>query len=204
MTDVIEQSGRRGDLQTLYRSFDNGAYEAPTVALAPYDETTGAALTIDIVHHEVHEGEMFHVAHTNASVSNGASVDVLLVTGAKEAHTVWEVFAGGLVSVYLYEGPTATPGTALNAYNMKRTSTREPTATVTHTPTGITTGSVALVNGRILPGGNSPTTRVGGGIRAGSEWILKPATKYLLRVNNGSGGAIPINVVLEWYEETVA
>ncbi len=204
MTDVIEQSGRRPDLQTLYRSFDDGAYKAQTVALAPFDETTGAALMIEVAHHEVHEGEMFHVAHTNPSVSNGANVDVLLVTGAKDCHTVWEVFAGGLVSVYLYEGPTATPGTALTAYNMKRSSLNAPTATVTHTPTGVTTGSLALVNGRILPGGNSPQTRVGGGIRAGVEWILKPATKYLMRVNNGSGGAIPINVVLEWYEETVS
>jgi hypothetical protein len=117
---------------------------------------------------------------------------------------VWEVFAGGLVSVYLYEGPTATAGTALTAYNMKRSSLIAPTATVTHTPTNVTAGSVALVNGRILPGGNSPTTRVGGGIRSGIEWILKPSTKYLMRVNNGSGSNTPINIVLEWYEETVA
>lgn len=55
------------------------------------DNTTGAPQTIDTVHHEVHEGEMFHASHTNGSVANGASVDLLLSTGYKECHTVFEV-----------------------------------------------------------------------------------------------------------------
>ena len=185
----------------LYRDF--GTYEAPVVALAPFDTTTGAAIVMDTIHHEVHEGEMFHVSHTNGSVANNASVDVLLVTGADvESHTSWEVFAGGQVTVYLYEGATTSAaGTALTAYNMRRNSLNAPDATVTHTPTVTATGSVALVNGRILPGGTSPTTRVGGGIRSGAEWILLPGTKYLMRITNKSGGTIAINVALEWYEE---
>ncbi len=147
---------------------------------------------------------MFHAGHTFASVANGASADILLSLGAKEAHTVFEVFAGGQVSIYLYESPTVTEGnegTAVTAYNMKRSSANEPGATVTHTPTVGDTGSVALINGRILPGGTSPQTRVGGGIRQGVEWILAPTAQYLLRVTNTSGGTIAINVGLEWYEE---
>lgn len=184
---------------TLWRDF--GTYEAQTMALAPFDETTGAALMIDVVHHEVHEGEMSHAAYTNASVANGANVDFQLTTGLKEAHTTWEVFAGGQVTVSLYEAPTTSGGTAVTAYNMKRESTNTPLSTVVHTPTVTATGSVALVNGRILPGGTSPQTRVGGGIRSGAEWILKPSTKYMMRVNNTSGSTIAVNVVLEWYEE---
>lgn len=184
----------------LYRDF--GTYEAPVVALASFDEVTGAALTIDIVHHEVHEGEMFHAAYTNGSVSNTANADFQLTTGAdKEAHSTFEVFAGGQVTVYLYEAPTTSGGTAIAAYNMKRISTNTPTATCVHTPTVSSVGTVPLVNGRILPGGTSPTTRVGGGLRVGVEWILKPSTKYLLRATNTSGGTIAVNIVLEWYEE---
>lgn len=171
---------------------------------AMQDGTTGALLTIETVHHEVHEGEMFHAAYTNGSVANNGTVDVLLTTGAKEAHTVWEVFAGGQVTVSLYEAPTTSAaGTAVTAYNMKRSSTNTPTAAVTHTPTVSATGTVTLVNGRILPGGTSPTTRVGGGIRANAEWIMKASTKYLMRITNKSGGTIAINAVLEWYEEAV-
>lgn len=185
----------------LYRDFDT--YEAQVVAIAPFDATTGAALVMETVHHEVHEGEMFHAAYTNGSVANGANLDLQLTTGAKEAHTTWEVFAGGQVTVSLYEAPTTSGGTAVTAYNLKRSSTNTPTGAVAHTPTVTATGTVTLVNGRILPGGNSPQTRVGGGIRSGAEWILKPATKYLMRVNNSSGSTIAVNCVLEWYEEAV-
>lgn len=168
------------------------------------DHTTGALIVMESVHHEVHEGEMFHASYTASSLANGNNLDMLLVVGASEVHATWEVFAGGQVTVTLYEAPTiqaAGDGTAVTAYNMKRASTNAPTATVFHTPTVTATGTTTLVNGRILPGGTSPTTRVGGGIRSGAEWILKPSTKYLMRANNSSGGAIAINVALEWYEE---
>lgn len=166
-----------------------------------FDPVTGAPVTIDSVHHEVHEGEMFHAGYTVASVANGASVDLLFTVGAKEAHATFEVFAGGQVSVHLYEAPTVANGTAITIYNMKRSSANEALSTVKHTPTVTATGSVALVSGRILPGGTSPQTRVGGGIRQGVEWILAPGTAYLLRVANGSGATIAVNVGLEWYEE---
>lgn len=204
MADIIVPGGPRTDIESLYRQFDGGAYEALTVSLAPFDDTTGAPIFMDVVHHEVHEGEMFHAAYTNGSVANGASLDMMLTTGAKEAHTSWEEVAGGLVTVYLYEGvTTSAEGTAVTAYNMHRGKVNTPTGTVTHTPTVTATGTTALINGRILPGGTSPQTRVGGGIRSGSEWILEPSTKYLMRVTNGSGAAIAVNVVLEWYEEDV-
>jgi hypothetical protein len=187
VTDVIVGGGPQGT-QAKYRSFDGGAFEALVHTLAPYDETTGAALVIDTVHHEVHEGEMFHCAYTNGSVANNGTVDLLLSTGAKEAHS-------------LYEAPTVANGTAVAVYNMKRAASNTPLSTVKHTPTVTNVGAAALVNGRILPGGNSPTTRVGGGIRSGAEWILAPNTQYLMRVVNTSGASIAINVVLEWYEE---
>lgn len=138
------------------------------------DDTTGALLTIETIHHEVHEGEMFHAGYTVASLANENNVDVLLVCGAKEVHATWEVFAGGQVTVTLYEAPTITEGnegTALTEYNMKRASSITALSAVYHTPTVGATGTTTLVNGRILPGGNSPQTRVGGGIRSGAEWI---------------------------------
>ncbi len=189
--------------KTLFREFteDGVTFAARAVTLAPSDETTGAALVITTEHHEVHEGEMFHAGRTVASLANGGNMDLLLTTGTKECHTVFEVFAGGQVTVSLYEGPTVADGTAVPVYNMKRSSANTALATVKHTPTVTDVGEVALVNGRILPGGTSPTTRVGGGIRQGIEWVLAPETDYLLRVNNSSGGAIAVNAGLEWYEE---
>ncbi len=174
--------------------------------LAASDPVTGMPVVIDVVHHEVHEGEMFHAENTFGTVANGGTVDVLFLPGTvKECHTTWEVFAGGQVAVFLYETVTASAnGSAVPAWNMKRNNAGTPSAVVTHTPTVTDVGGTALINGRVLPGGNSPQTRVGGGIRSGAEWIFKPATKYLMRVVNTSGSGIAVNVGLEWYEETPA
>lgn len=202
--DIIVPLGPRGDIQQLYRSFDGGAYEAQVVSLAPFDDESGAALMIDSVHHEVHEGKMWHAAYTNGNVANTAVVDLLFHTGVGvDAHSAWEVFASGAVTVSLYESPViSNTGVVLTAYNMNRAMTTTAASLVYSSPTITSTGTVALVNGRILPGGSSPTTRVGGGIRSGAEWILKPNTYYLMRVTNTSGAAAVINVVMEWYEET--
>lgn len=198
--DITVTDGMTG-VDRLFRDF--GTYQAETVALAPFDEETGASVTIDVVHHEVHEGEMFHASYTNAALGNGNAVEMLFhVGGAVDAHTVFEVFAGGQVTVSLYESPTVgANGTALNIYNMNRGITATSNSQVYHTPTISDTGSVALVNNRVLPGGTSPQTRVGGGIRSGAEWILAPGKNYFLRVSNTSGGTIAVNIGLEWYEE---
>ncbi len=201
--DVIVPMGPTGDIQQLYRSFDNGAWEAPVVSLAPFDDATGAAIVIDTIHHEVHEGEMWHGERTVTGVSDAASLNYVLHTGgAVDAHVVFEILASGLVTVSLFESPTvASLGTAMSTYNMNRLMTTTANSQLYHTSVVTSTGSVALVNSRILPGGNSATTRVGGGVRQGTEWILAPGTNYLLRITNLSGSSASINTVVEWYEE---
>lgn len=199
--DVIVPGGPVGGMAQLYRDF--GDYQAQVVSLAPFDDQTGGAVVMDVVHHEVHEGEMWHGERTATDVANGAAVDLLLhVGGAYEAHTVFEVLASGQVTVSLWESPTVgANGTQMVAYNMRRSITETSHSQIYHTPTISATGSVALVDGRLLPGGTSPQTRVGGGIRQGIEWILAPGQFYLLRVRNSSGSAVTINTVVEWYEE---
>lgn len=198
--DVIVPGGPVGGFAQLWRDF--GTYQAQTVSLAPFDEATGAALMIDTVHHEAHEGEMFHASQVWSSVNNAATVDLAVaVTTTHDAHLTFDVVAGGQVLVQLWEGPTyASLGTALPAWNMNRTFTNTAGSVIYATPTITSTGVITLVQ-RILPGGNSPTTRVGGGIRQGSEWVLAPGTVYLMRVTNQSGSAVPVNVAAEWYEE---
>ena len=200
--DVITTDGPlTTGMARLYRDF--GDFQTEVVSLAPFDESTGAAIVIDTIHHEVHEGEMWHAERTALAVADGASVDLLMhVGGAIENHTVFEVLASGQVTVSLWESPTfGALGTAMTPYNMRRSITETSRSQIYHTPTITSTGSVALVDGRLLPGGTSPTTRVGGGIRQGVEWILAPGTYYLLRVRNNSGAAATINTIVEWYEE---
>jgi hypothetical protein len=167
------------------------------------DAITGAMVSIEVIHHEVHEGEMFYAEHVNTNVANAVSLDILITTGAKYDHIVFNLGVGGQTLVYLYEGPNASGGTSVPIYNMNRPSANAPLSIVTHTPSVVATGSVALVNGRLLAGGTSPQTRVGAGVRAGTEFILKPSTKYLIRATNNSGAGIAINIALEFYEEAV-
>lgn len=166
------------------------------------DEVTNALLTIDIAHHEVHEGEYYRAGYS-ASVNNSASVDVLLQTAAKYCHVVLEANVAGAAQAYFYEAPTVSAaGTAMAEVNLNRPKSATETATmvVTHTPTVPSVGTTPIVNGRYLPGGtggNRPGTQA----RAG-EIILKLNTYYLFRITNISGQSAILNAVLEWYEET--
>lgn len=174
--------------------------DPPPGAQDQFDSITGALIMIDTVHHEVHEGEMFSCEHS-ASVLNSASLDFHFKTGTKHSHTAPVINAGGSIQIYLYEAPTLnTNGTSIPVRNMKRSSSNVAGATAFHTPSVGGVGSTALINGRLLPGGTSPTTRIGGSAR-NTEWILKPSTSYLLRCTNVSGGTIVINPVIEFYEE---
>jgi hypothetical protein len=167
------------------------------------DAATGALKTIDVVHEEVHEGEMFLAEYSAASVADGGTVRLVLTAGARQPHLSFNVSAGGACQVYLYEGSTSVGGTAVPTYSYNRSGTITPTMAVAHSPSAGTVGTVALVNGRYLAGGNSSNTRIGGGVRQGVEFMFAPSTKYILDTVNKSGGAITVNVATEWYEETV-
>lgn len=157
-------------------------------------------VAMDSLHHWVHRGFMFQAEYVNASLNNGANLDILLETGAEDTHLQYLVNAGGACRVYLYEGPTALRGTEVTPYNMRRAmANRLPTMKISHTPTVSATGT-ELVPGRYLPGGTSPTTRVGAEVRAGTEWVMKANTTYLIRVNNVSGGSIVADLALSFYE----
>lgn len=172
----------------------------PIRVVSPVDDINGAVEMMDIVHHEVHQGEMFHTEYS-ASVNNGANLDVQVTTiETKESHMTAVVAAGGQCLVYLYEAPNTSAGTGLSVYNMRRINTTHTSPyTAVHTPTVTGVGTTPLINGRLIPGGTATPSRVGGETRAATEWILAPNTKYLLRITNNSGGAIVIHVTIEAY-----
>ena len=159
----------------------------------------GELLTIlEHVHWMVHRGYLFQAEHA-ADVANNANLDVLLTTGSKEAHIRFVIPAGGACRVYLYEATTASSGTNVSIINLRRLSANTPETVIVHGPTVGALGT-ALIPGRFLPGGASPTTRIGGEVRDQAELVLKPNTKHLLRTQNVSGGTITINPIISFYE----
>ena len=170
----------------------------------PIDEVSGALITIDYAHHEVHEGSMFVAAYKSpdgADVANDAELRYLFQVGAKACHLDWLVVGGGDLEIFAYESTTfSNAGTSVPAGNMNRTSANVATMTVTHTPT-ITDNGNQLLNA-FIPGGDG-NRAVGGLLRGDAEWILAPNTVYYLRCINRSGSAVPIGAIFEWYEKSV-
>jgi hypothetical protein len=70
----------------------------------------------------------------------------------------------------------------------------------THTPTISDLGT--QIDYALMPTLSAVGSNVGGvtGPDIGEEWVLKPSTKYLLRLTNNSGGAVDVGFHLFWYE----
>lgn len=177
--------------------------EDRTATAVSIDAKVGGIVTTDHVHHEVHEGEMFVASYTvphGSELANDASLDILIVTAAKEAHLFASIGVGGDCEVLFYEdATTSAAGTALAENNMNRRSSATAVETITHTPTVSTTGTLLLQT--FLPGGSGPQAG-GGASRSNTEWLLDINSKYLLRITNRSGSTIQASATLQWYSET--
>ncbi len=182
----------------LVNPFSTGGDDDDEGQLLLTDEITGALTTIELQHHEVHEGESFEASYFTLSLANNSSIDFRLPTGNKYCHFVFDCSCGGNAEVQFYASANLAGGTPLTAWNMNRPSANTATLNVYHTPAVIGTGT--LVYNAALPGGKGPNA--GGGVaRQNTEWILKLNTVYLLRLFNRSGSAQPSSIVVQWYEE---
>lgn len=165
-----------------------------------FDEVSKHIVVLQHTEHRVHGGGLY-LGEYSASVADTNSMELLITTGSKFPHMSFAIAAGGQVTVYFYESTSKTGGTEITTRNFNRNHSDNNGVTVAHTPSGSGDG-VALIDGRLIPGGAgaAPQSRVGGDARSGTELVLKPNTKYLLRVTNTSGGTIDINPVLNYYE----
>jgi len=172
---------------------------------ATVDADTGSLKTIDTAHHEVHEGEFFHLGHFFSDVADTASADILIRVGAsKNLHINFRAVAGGACDVFLYEGTTVTSngspnyGTAITPYDKNRETANTATGNYYYGPTIDAVGTELVRD--LLLGSTRPQSIIGGEVRSNSEWILKKGQTYLFRVTNGSGGALDIDIEIEFYE----
>jgi len=160
----------------------------------------GSAIgTLDYAHKEIHSGSSFTVSY-KADIAQSGVLDLLIVTPntSKYAHMTYEIDCELETDMLLYEGVTATAGSAVVAYNRDRNNLTAATVVVTSTPTAITEGTTVIRSFHI---GSGKTT--GGGDRAAHEFILKKNTKYLFRLTNAiSNAANYMAVKLDWYEHT--
>jgi hypothetical protein len=165
--------------------------------------TSAFAETRDSDHVHRHNGSYFvHSGEVALTASGGLtpSISHLLRIPAD----VWIKLVGlrftinsGDLKVYLYEAPTTTATGALHAgVNVKRYSPRQSAMIISHTPT-------ITANGLFLDGFEaSGTVQTGSqGGSAVAEFLLAPATDYLILMTNVSNQALNLFYQFEFIEE---
>ena len=187
----------------LKNSFDTAA-KAIKITANEKDTISDALVTIDITHHEIHDGNHY----TKTFVETKLSSQFLNITFKKgvaanaKRHVSFEVGANQSGAVYLYEQikTSAAGGTTYTLLNNNRTSTK---ACAYRLITGKTTFSSStgtlLVSGQY--GANLGAQRFGGSANSRNEWVFKSTKEYLLRYDPAAN-TTGIMVTVTLYEES--
>lgn len=161
----------------------------------------GGMITIGRNHREVHEGEFFTISYTFLAVPNNGFARLRFLTGVKQFHYGVEVISEGKALAKLLRGTTYTAdGTSVPAVNNSCASSNVAILTAFHTPTIDVAGSeLSPVNGLLILGGTGPLS-VGSSVKSDEERIAAVTQDYLAEVQNVSGLAKDITVLIGGYE----
>lgn len=152
----------------------------------------------DHAHQKIHEGNFYNCGHYNNALAAGANLDILITTGVNYGAHVSPLVVniGGDAELRLYEGVTVSvSGTALVAWNARRSSTNTTESSHYHTPTVIGVGT-QLGPTRFISGAC-------GQAQVDTEAILNAGTNYLLRVTNITGVVYACGVEYGYYEDLI-
>lgn len=166
-----------------------------------YIDQYGANVVIDYSHSKNHDGDFFFFSDSYTLAGSGVSNFVLEV-GAYDLHYVYSISAENAGFTFItYEDITANAnGTLSTINNRNRTSINVSSAVLRLNPTNVvTTGKLILRKGQSGVGG-APSSRTAGSVSDDDEIILRPNTKYLLRITNLSTSDNIININMKWYE----
>ena len=174
----------------------------------PKDDISGAAMTIEFSHHEVHEGDMYAVGIYDEDAASGDTVEIQFKTPAvtvpqKRVHMVFEHSSTGEHLMEITEGAIyQSGGTAKTPINRNRGSLN--TSSMQHLYTGSDKGAdnVVTAGGTIIEDIWTGSGRgTGGSSRSLEEWVLAPNTEYLFQMTSKAAG-IALHVRAVWYEHT--
>ncbi len=160
-----------------------------------------ALVILDYAHYEVHAGNTFFTSYTSPEggdlADNGLN-GILLATGAKTLHCMFEFSGGGDVEQVVFEEPGITTGSSQALYNLVRDSSKTSTVQAWRCDTVSITGT--MIEHSWIPGGTGGNSTGGtGGI--GTEWNFAPNSFYLLGGINRGGQAKVASLKVQWYEE---
>lgn len=158
------------------------------------------AIMVDVNHQRNHDGRAwfaYKIAPDSAKLADAASIDIVLASASGVIpHLTVDALCLGDAELYIYEGTSATGGTAFTPINRNRNYTTSSQVAMIINPTITALGT--QIDAQILPGGSGKKS--GGGTAGSLEYVLKPLTNYLFRLTNVNGTAHAASLQLEWYE----
>lgn len=159
-------------------------------------------VTISTQHYKVHIGSYFTANYLEKAVASNGFMKLLVKTGAESAHLDIYVASEGKAYFKTIASPTITDegvlpdGVKLTSFN-RRGGTNSQDTIVKHTP--VYTGGTLRGN-RLIIGGTGGTA-IGSTSNSRIESIISPNTTFVIELQNVSGQARDMEIVLDWYEE---
>ena len=178
------------------------------------DFYSGSPVLIDHMHHRVHEGLMYSVLYSVASIGALTTPDDVISLSfktpntAKRLHMYFEAVCTGGARIRMIRGKTgggATPAGVLPAYNHDEESTNTSlildvaganVGNVSYNAT-VFTGGVTLID-EFLTGVGVGASSPSSGTASSHEVILARDTEYQISILDT--GTIPATLELIWYE----
>lgn len=168
-----------------------------------YDRFHHASTVIEAEHRAIHEGFLFSANRSFTGLADSGDSELLLSVPASTYPHLRRIAISVTdtpVTLTVFEGTTTSDdGTAITTFNRNRNSSRTADATLYHTPT-VSSAGTAIATRYFPDAGGFFTSGPSQGDGFSEEFVLKPSTKYLIRLNNGSGGQIAGNFEIMFYE----
>jgi len=163
------------------------------------DPVYDAIISIDPIHHLIHEGKFFGTHMYDIAVSNNGKLEMYIATGSSPMHVRVTGIAGGFGTLEIFEGSTvSSTGSALTIANRNRLSSNTPDCTVYSGPT--VTGDGTTIYRTLTTGGTGPQSTGGVSGSGYEEYIFNPSEVYLVRITNMAGNNQPLSLELNFYE----
>lgn len=174
-------------IPTPQKSTNSAAHVLDQAILAATDQFSQALKVISSEHARIHAGQAFTHGSLHLALANATSYYHLLDNPAgnyPHIRLAKVTCEGAPFWLELFEGATTSGGTAADVFNNNRNSLIASKLLMYHAPTVSAEGTAlpaTMITGSGSAGGSSEFSEI--------EWILKPATKYLIKVTNKSGAA---------------
>ena len=163
-------------------------------------DSADGLVTIEVEHHQVHEGKMFTIIGRTTDLGSGDSIDLLLNApdSGTRVHAVTGFTPAGAGYAELWEDATALlAGATLTAYNNDRNSANDTTLVVYSEPDSLTLATASRLQAHQMGGGQQ--NRFGREQRDHTEWILKQGTDYVVRFISGAASN-DVTWEIQYYE----